>query len=225
MRASLNVRLDLVQASHRLHEAGWVANHDGNLTAKLGPERILATPAAVSKGALREDWLIVVDLTGRVLEGRRRPFGELDLHLACYRGRPEIQAVCHAHPPTATAFGVAGVELSPLPLPEAVVSLGRVPTLPLAAPRSAEGAAAVERAASEHDAMLLPGNGAITLGTDVEQAILRMELVEHVAKILLAARALGGARELPAAMVSSLLEARAKAGLGPRRAAPIRQGA
>jgi L-fuculose-phosphate aldolase len=216
MRATLNLKSELVAAAHRLHQAGWVANHDGNLTARVAPGRFLATPTAVSKAAIREDWLITVDLDGRVVEGRRKPFGELDLHLACFRARPEVQVVCHAHPPTATGFGVAGLELGPLPLPEAVVSLGRVPTLPLAAPKSAEGAAAVERAAAQHDALLLAGNGVITLGIDVEQALLRMELVEHVAKILLVARQLGQVHELPAALVTALLEARAKAGLGPR---------
>ncbi len=220
MRATLNLKSELVAAAHRLHQAGWVANHDGNLTARLGPETFLATPTAVSKGAVREDWLIIVDGSGKVVEGHRKPFGELDLHLACFRARPEVQVVCHAHPPTATGFGVAGLELSPLPLPEAVVSLGRVPTLPLAAPKSAEGAAAVERAAAEHDAMLLVGNGVITLGADVEQALLRMELVEHVARILLVARQLGAVAELPPAMVGALLEARAKAGLGPTKTQP-----
>jgi L-fuculose-phosphate aldolase len=215
MRATLNLKSELVAAAHRLHQAGWVANHDGNLSARLGAGAFLLTPTAVSKGAIREDWLITVDTSGKVVEGRRKPFGELDLHLACFRARPDVQVVCHAHPPTATGFGVAGLELGPLPLPEAVVSLGRVPTLPLAAPKSAEGASAVERAAAEHDAMLLAGNGVITLGADVEQALLRMELVEHVAKILLVARQLGAVVELPPAMVGKLLEARAKAGLGP----------
>ncbi len=215
MRAILNLKSELVAAAHRLHQAGWVANHDGNLTARVGAGRFLATPTAVSKAAVREDWLITVDAAGKVVEGRRKPFGELDLHLACYRARPEIQVVCHAHPPTATGFGVAGLELDPLPLPEAVVSLGRVPTLPLAAPKSAEGAAAVERAATQHDALLLAGNGVITLGSDVEQALLRMELVEHVARILLVARQLGAVQELPRTLVTALLEARTKAGLGP----------
>ncbi|HUB06455.1 MAG TPA: class II aldolase/adducin family protein, partial [Myxococcales bacterium] len=105
----------------------------------------------------------------------------------------------------------------PLPLPEAVVSLGRVPLLPLAAPKSAEGAAAVERAAAEHDAFLLAGNGVLTLGDDVDQALLRLELVEHVARIVLLARQLGQVAQIPEEMKRGLLEARAKAGLGPRK--------
>ncbi len=215
MTTLLGLRAELVRCAHRLHQAGWVANHDGNLTARLSAERFLATPTAVSKAAVRDDWLVVVDAEGRVVEGRRRVFSEIDLHLACYRARPEIGAVCHAHPPSATAFGVAGIEL-PLPLPEAVVSLGSVPLLPLAMPKSAEGAAAVERAASRHDAFLLAGNGVLTLGGDVDQALLRMELVEHVARIVLAARQLGHVGEIPEGMRNGLLGARAKAGLAPQ---------
>jgi L-fuculose-phosphate aldolase len=128
-----------------------------------------------------------------------------------------VNAVLHAHPPLATAFGVTGVELAPLPLPEMVVSLGaRVPTVPRAMPKDPEGPRRVEAAASEHDAMLLAGNGALTLGEDLNQALLRMELVEHLAKILHAARALGPVAALPEADVAKLLEARKKAGLGPR---------
>ncbi len=218
MRALLNLRSELARASHRLHAAGWVANHDGNLSARIGPDRFLVTPTAVSKADVREDWLVVVDGAGRVVEGRRKPFGELDLHLACYRARPEVGVVCHAHPPVATAFGVAGLPLDPLPLPEAVISLGSVPTVQLTPPRSPEGVRGVALAAAEADAFLVEGNGAFTLGDGVEQALLRMELVEHLARILAAARPLGGARELPASLVASLLEARSKAGLGPRHA-------
>jgi L-fuculose-phosphate aldolase len=75
----------------------------------------------------------------------------------------------------------------------------------------------VEAAAAQVDAMLLAGNGALTLGADLSQALLRMELVEHYAKILTAARQLGIVQPLPAADVAKLLEARKKAGLGPRK--------
>ncbi|MHB1844276.1 MAG: class II aldolase/adducin family protein [Deltaproteobacteria bacterium] len=214
MRSLLNLRAELTRASHRLHAAGWVANHDGNLSARLGAGRFLVTPTAVSKALVREDGLLVVDGDGKLVEGRRRPFSELDLHLACYRARPDAAVVCHAHPPAATAFGVAGCPLEPLPLPEAVVSLGAVPTVPLAPPRSPEGVQGVERAAATADAFLVEGNGVFTLGDGVEQALLRMELVEHVAQVLLFARQLGGARALPGPLVASLLAARAKAGLG-----------
>jgi len=212
------LRADVVGTSRRLHENGWVANHDGNVSVRLKGGRFLITCTAVSKRDIDDASLLVVDAQGKVLEGRRKPFGELELHLATYRARPEAQVVIHAHPPVATAFGLVGQELSPIALPEMVVSLGeRVPTLPRAMPKDPEGLKRVEAAAAEYDAFLLAGNGALTLGEDLTQALLRMELVEHYAKILMAARSLGTVQPLEPGDVQKLLEARKKAGLGPRR--------
>lgn len=213
------VRAELAAASRTLHRNGWVANHDGNLSVKLTGNRLLITPTAVSKADVDESKLIIVDLQGKVLEGRRKPFSELELHLAIYQARPEAEAVVHAHPPIATAWGVVGQELAPIPLPEMIVSIGdKIPTLPRALPKDAEALKRVSAAAKQHDAMLLSGNGALTWGTSLEMALLRMELVEHLAKILSAAKALGPVAPLAAPEVAKLLEARKKAGLGPRHA-------
>jgi L-fuculose-phosphate aldolase len=212
------VRAELVAISRRLHENGWVANHDGNISVRLNGSRLLITPTAVSKRDVDDAMLIIVDMDGKVLEGRRKPFSELELHLAMYRARPEAEAVIHAHPPHATAFGLVGLELTPVAMPEIVVSLGaKIPTLPRVMPKEKAGVEAVEKSAREVDAMLLGGNGALTLGADLSQALLRMELVEHYAKILTAARALGSVPALPESDTAKLLEARKKAGLGPRR--------
>jgi len=212
------LRAEVVATARRLHQNGWVANHDGNLSVRLKGDRLLITCTAISKRDVDDASLLVVDMKGNVLEGRKKPFSELELHLACYAARPEVNVVLHAHPPVATAFGLVGQELSPIALPEMVVSLGdRVPTLPRAMPRDPEGVKRVEAAAADHDALLLAGNGALTLGEDLTQALLRMELVEHYAKILMSARSLGSVQPLAPADVQKLLEARKKAGLGPRR--------
>ena len=211
------LKAELGATSRRLHQMGWVANHDGNVSVRLTGERLLITPTAVSKLNVDESMLLIVDLNGTVLEGRRKPFGELELHLAMYRARPEVECVIHAHPPTATAWGLTGLELGPLAMPEVVVSLGeRIPTLPRAMPRSVDGVKAVEAAAARYDAMLINGNGVFTQGIDLEQALLRMELVEHVAKILAIARGLGPVAPLDPGDMAKLLEARQKAGLGPK---------
>jgi L-fuculose-phosphate aldolase len=124
----------------------------------------------------------------------------------------------HAHPPFATAYGLADLELQPLSIPEIVVSLGdRIPTIPRFMPKDPEGAKRVSTEAAKYDAMLLSGNGALTLGSDLGQALLRMELVEHYAKILQIACTIGAVRPLAQPEVEALLQARKKAGLGPRQ--------
>lgn len=215
------VRAQVVAASRRLHQNGWVANHDGNVSVRLKGNRFLITPTAVSKADVDDSMLIIVDAAGKVLEGRKKPFGELELHLAVYRARPEADAVLHAHPPHATAMGLAGAPLAPIALPEMVVSLGdKVPTLPKAMPKDPEALKRLEGAFGQVDAALIAGNGALSMGVDLEQALLRMELVEHYAKILTIAKQWGGVSALVDADVAKLLDARRKAGLGPRVPAP-----
>jgi len=210
------LRADVVATSRRLHQNGWVANHDGNVSVRLKGDRLLITCTAISKRDVDDASLLVVDMKGNVLEGRRKPFSELELHLACYAARPEVNVVIHAHPPAATAFGLAGKEIGPVAMPEIVVSLGdRIPTVP-AFPKDPEALKALSEAAAKRDAVVLAGNGAITLGDDLTQALLRMELVEHYAKILHLAQSLGPVRALEPEQVAKLLEARKKAGLGPR---------
>lgn len=212
------LRAQVVETSRRLHENGWVANHDGNVSVRLKGDRLLITCTAMSKRDLDDASLLVVDLDGKVLEGRKRPFSELELHFAAYKARPEVNVVLHAHPPYATAFGLAERELGPIAMPEIVVSLGdRIPTLPRAMPKDTAALQRFGQYAAEYDALVLSGNGALTLGDDLTQALLRMELLEHYAKILHLAIPLGGVQPLATADVQKLLEARKKAGLGPRK--------
>jgi L-fuculose-phosphate aldolase len=226
-----DLRALVADYARRLHARGWVANHDGNVSARLGPgsrdgaasfdaARFVCTPTAISKAEVRAEGLVIVDDKGEKVGGRGKPFSELGLHLTVYRSRPDVNAVVHAHPPTATGFAVAGVPLAEPILAEAVVSLGPgVPTVPFAAPGPA-ACAALAPFTLDHDAVLLAGNGALAWGPDVETAYLRLELVEHLARIALVARQLGGARPLPADALPGLLAARAKAGLG-RKPQPI----
>jgi L-fuculose-phosphate aldolase len=205
---------EVAEYALRLHAQGWVANHDGNVSVREGGGRYLATPTATSKAAVRAEGLVVVDDEGKQVGGRGKPFSEIGLHLTVYQNRSDVNAVIHAHPPTATGFAVAGVPLDEAFLAEAVVSLGvGVPTVPFAAP-GADACRSLAAFTQRHDAVLLGGHGVLSWGPDLETAYLRMELVEHLAKIALVARQLGGVRPLPASVVPKLLEARAKAGLG-----------
>lgn len=212
------LKRQVAEVARALHDAHWVANHDGNVSARLADgKRFLATPTALSKRLVDAHDVLTVDLAGKVLGGRKRLFSEWHLHAAAYGARRDVGAVVHAHPPCATAVGVARKQLGVPPLPEMVVSLGaNVPTLDYALPKSAAQDAALARALGDGDAdaVLLAGNGVLTVGVDLEQAWLRLELVEHWARILVAAAPLGGATALPADDVKKLLDARTKAGLG-----------
>ncbi|MBM4370058.1 MAG: class II aldolase/adducin family protein [Deltaproteobacteria bacterium] len=211
------LRREVARISRRLWERGWVANHDGNVTVRLEGGRVLATPTAVSKGDVREEDVLVLDgASGKVLSGARRPFSELYLHLEAYRVRDDVHAVVHAHCPVLCSFAVAGLEVDPAILPEAVVSLGpRIPLAPPALPGSLPAKQQIQALARLFDVILLSSHGPVALGADLEQAYLRLELAEHVAGIQQRATWLGGARRIPEAWLDPLLKSRRKAGLGP----------
>jgi L-fuculose-phosphate aldolase len=215
MRASRQLRAQVVRVSRLLGQRGWVANHDGNITARLSPDRYLATPTATSKRLVDDALLIEVDGEGKRISGTARPFGELDLHLGIYQCRDDVNAVVHAHPPHATAIACSPHNVIERPfIAEAVVSIGAlIPRLGFAMPGPAARRALMSVA--EHvDAALLCNHGVIAWGADIEQAYLRLELIEHLARVAILAQPVGGVTPLPDSAVAELLQKRARAGLG-----------
>lgn len=204
----------IVWVCRKLDQKGFGANHDGNVSAKF-EDTLLATPTSVSKGLVEADMIITLDMEGRKIDGIGKPFSEIQLHLAAYRTRSEAAAVVHAHPPFATAMGLVGQALRPS-IPEAVVSIGDViPVAPFAMPGAKENEAIVAAALGEADVFMMQGNGVLSVGTDLEQAYLRLELVEHVAMMQFHAARMGKPMALSKSDLEQLLEKRASIGLGP----------
>jgi L-fuculose-phosphate aldolase len=199
------LRAEVSATSRVLHARGWVANHDGNVSARLSTERFLCTPTATSKGDVTAAMLLVLDGEGKKVMGTRRPFSELHLHLAAYRARPDIGVVVHAHPPTATGFAVSRALIDPTIMAEPIVSLGRtIPLVPFFPPKARELDEALASALQQSDVVLLSSHGVLVVGGSCEQALLRLELVEHLARITLAAKSLGGPHALDPAVVDAL---------------------
>jgi L-fuculose-phosphate aldolase len=207
------LRVQVAAIARLLHASGWVANHDGNVTARDGA-RFVATPTATSKRLIGDRDLIEVDGRGQA-QGHGRVFGEIGLHLVVYERRPDVGCVVHAHPPCATAISASpGNPIERPFIAEAVVSLGpRIPRLPYAQPGE-PARAQLAPWCELVDAVVLGHHGVIAWGADPEQAFLRLELVEHLARIAIAAVPLGGVEPLPEAAIAPLLAARAKAGIG-----------
>lgn len=205
---------DIIRVCRRLHAAGLIAGPDGNVSIRLAPDRILVTPAGCSKVDLVPGDLVELDLAGRQLAGHRTASSEVRMHLRAYRRRADVQAVVHAHPPTATGFAVAGETLPIGVLPEIILQVGWVPLLPYATPGTDALPDSFEPYLDEHDAFLLANHGATTLGATLTVAHQRMESLEHAARILLAARQLGRVNALSAAQVEALVATRRAASPG-----------
>jgi L-fuculose-phosphate aldolase len=187
----LALRNDIVRVCRRLYERGLIAGGEGNVSARLEDGNILVTPSGASKIDVSESDLVIVNPDGKPVAGSGRASSELGMHLRIYRLRPDVGAVVHAHPPFATAFAVAGEDLMAPVLPEILVLIGGVPLVPYATPGSQALAAAIEPFLPHHDAFLMANHGATAYGSTLSIAHQRMESLEHAARILFSARALG----------------------------------
>jgi L-fuculose-phosphate aldolase len=185
------LRADIVEIGRRMYARGYTASNDGNISVRIGPDRLLMTPKSVCKGFMTPDMMCVTDLDGKKISGDRDPSSEALMHLEVYRQRPDVNAVVHAHPPTATGFAVAGIPLDRAVLAEVLTTLGSIPLAEYATPSTVELPEAVRKYIKAHDGMLLANHGALTVGADLYSAYYKMETIEHFAHISLVARLLG----------------------------------
>lgn len=211
MRGGPAIRREVVQVCRRLYERGLIAGPDGNVSVRIGADRILVTPAGMSKVDVTIDDLVELSLEGKHLRGARRASSEVLMHLRIYQRRPDVEAVVHAHPPTATGFAVAGESFSSCVLPEMIFQVGWVPLVPYATPGTPQLADAFEPFVASHDAFLMANHGATTVGPTLTLAHQRMESLEHSARILLTARLLGRVNTLTAPQVEALVDLRKRA--------------
>ncbi|MGA8110337.1 MAG: class II aldolase/adducin family protein [Acidobacteriaceae bacterium] len=208
LRNGNHLRRDIVRFGRWLYRLGFVPGTAGNLSVRLDEETLLVTPSGVSKLLLRPRDLLVVDGEGRLIEGTRGPTSELGMHLAFYRERPDVRAVIHAHPPLATAFACSGRALDQLICQEAAMTLGPVPLARYATTGTEEVAASLRPFIPSHDAVLLANHGAVTCGSSLSEAFFRMETLEHLAQIRLAAEQLGSCHPLAEEQLARLRLAR-----------------
>jgi len=189
-----NLRQMMVKACAALERKGLVAATDGNVTARLGPDRILVTPSGTSKGEIGELDILLCDADGRKIRGRGDVSSEIHVHLAAYRARPDIGGVVHAHPPVATAFTFAGQEhwLQAPVVPEVVAQIGPIPTCPYVTPGTRALAEAAGPYFKQCDIVMLAQHGAVAVAKDPWAAYLRMEKLEQFATIVKTAREIAG---------------------------------
>jgi L-fuculose-phosphate aldolase len=202
------LRQDLVRFGKMLHAQGFVAATDGNLSVRLDQKRILVTPTGFSKGMMSPEDMVIVDLHGKKLSGFYNPSSEITMHLTIYRMRPDVGAIVHAHPCTATGFASAGIALDEPLCSEVVITLGAVPLAPYATTGTMELSDSLRPYIPFHDAILMANHGVVAYGDDLCRAYMRMEAVEHYAKIVLAARQLGSARSLDSRELEKLVAVR-----------------
>lgn len=207
------IKEQMCDIGRRIWLKGFCAGNEGNHSYRLSENRILCTPTGVSKGNLKPDDICTVDLEGKQVAGKMKRTSEILLHLAIYKARPDVKAVVHSHPPHATAFAIANVELPTCIHPEAEVFLGAVRTAKYVTPGDTRLGESILPYVKDSNTILLQNHGTVTFDRDLEGAYYKLEIVDAYARILLLAKQIGSIRPLDSGEMKELLELKRRFGL------------
>ena len=189
------LREEMCEIGRRVYAKGFAAANDGNISYRLGEDRVLCTPTRVSKGFMKPDDLCIVDMDGKQVSGKRKRSSEILLHLAIMKARPDVKSCVHCHPPHATAFAVAHEPIPKCTMPEFEVFLGEVAHHALRDPRRPGVRRHGVPYVKDTDTIILANHGTITAGSDLEDAYFKTEIIDAYCRILILAKQLG-TREL-----------------------------
>lgn len=216
------LRRELTEVGHRTYRAGFAMATDGNLSHRLDGRRVdggcyLISPSGVCLGEIEPEDFVVIAADGRPVERHveRPPSSEYQMHLAIYETREDVDAILHSHPPIAIGLTVAGEVIAGCVLPEVIVGLGNIPTVPYSTPTTADTAEAVRAMIPRRDALMLDRHGSVTVDRTIVGAFRKLEKLEHAAHVTLVAKQMGRIRQLPPEEVSKLLGMRERLGLPP----------
>src|SRR4051812_49127962 len=207
------IKEQMCDIGRRIWQKGFCAGNEGNHSYRIADNRILCTPTGISKSALKPDDICTVDLEGKQISGTRKRTSEILLHLSIYKARPDVKAVIHSHPPHATAFAVAGIDLPTCIHPEAEVFLGTVKTAKYVTPGDKRLGESILPYVKDSNTILLQSHGVVCFHPDLEQAYYQLEIVDAYARILILTKQLGSVRPLDGAEMKELLELKSRFGL------------
>ena len=210
----------MVDVGDRMWKKNYTDGNGGNLTIRVGDNLVLCTPTLISKGFMSPEDMALIDLEGNQLAGSRRRTSECLTHMAIMKRQPKAKACCHAHPPHATAFAVAGVRPPTCMIPEAEVFLGEIGMADYQTPGTPANAKAVGEAAIDHMSVLMINHGVITWGKDIEDAYWKMENTDAYCQTVLLAAQLKG-RDLltiTGGQAKELIDLRSSLGMDDKRA-------
>ena len=211
--SEFKIKEQMCDIGRRIWLKGFCAGNEGNHSYRLSENRILCTPTGISKGNLKPEDICTVDLEGKQVVGKRKRTSEILLHLAIYKARPDVRAVVHSHPPHATAFAIANVDLPTCIHPEAEVFLGAVKTAKYVTPGDTRLGESILPYVKDSNTILLQNHGTVTFDKDLENAYYKLEIVDAYARILILAKQIGSIRPLDGGEMKELLELKQKFGI------------
>ena len=177
----------------------------GNVSGR-DPETglVVIKPSGVKYLDLRPEQLVVLDVSGKIVEGNLSPSSDTASHLYIYRQRPDVGGIVHTHSPFATAFAAANK-----PIPVVLTAIadefgGSIPVGDFALIGGEEIGRVVVEAIGSSPAVLLKNHGVFTIGKNAEAAVKAAVMTEDVARTVWYALQLGTPDVIPAEDVAKL---------------------
>jgi L-fuculose-phosphate aldolase len=171
---------------------------------------ILITPSGVGKGRISTDDLLMIDINGDIVKPAKnpslKPTSEQPMHLEVYRKRPDIFAIIHTHLIYANALAISHGKVRMDIIPEAAIAFGEVPITEFSMPSSPQNAEAIRNLIEHHDVLLIRNHGSLTIGKNLNEALINLERLEHVSKTLTFAELLGDPNKIPQDMLDAIAE-------------------
>jgi len=163
----------------------------GHVSARIpGTEFFILTPR-IGLALIKETDLLTMNLRGEVVEGNRQPPSETWLHTAIMKAKPKVNAITRIHARVANIFSVTDRKLEPVHNHGSFFA-GGVPVFQRPDLIRTEGLGSeVARALAEKPAILLRGNGQVTVGGNIPEAVMMAIYLEEAAQVLHGALQIG----------------------------------
>ncbi len=182
----LKESIQLLQASEEIRESNLVFGTWGNLSMRI-ENRILITPSGIPYEYLREEDLVLCDMEGKILEGKKIPSSELKMHVALYGAREDIKAVVHTHSLYASVASTIFEEIPLLTEDTAMTIGGTVKVTKYRTPGTRELAEETVKSLGRRNAAILANHGQIGVGPTLDDAILASIMCEKSCQMYLMA--------------------------------------
>jgi ribulose-5-phosphate 4-epimerase/fuculose-1-phosphate aldolase len=187
------IKQDIVTASHILHRQG-IAAAFGHVSARIPDTDRFIFPPRMSPALVAIDNLLELDVEGNQLAGDGRPNTEFWIYARIYKARPDVQSVCHVHPPSCVVLSSLGETIRPMHASGAVFKNDVQVFDPITLIRTRELGDQVAATLGAHDAMLLRGHGVNVVAKDVRRVCVLTLWMEEAANFQLRGMSAGKPR-------------------------------
>ena len=161
----------VAEYGRRMAADGLAPGTSGNISVLNRANGLFAIkPSGMEYGEIRPEDVVVMDLSGHVVDGTRKPSSEWALHTVFYQTRPEAGAVVHSHALYCTTFAVLRRPIHAVHIIFAEAGAREIPVAPYRTFGTTELAEAAAEACGDSRAVLLANHGIVCWGKDIKEA-------------------------------------------------------